>query len=73
MLEERENHPGTFFDGGDDVEGAYRLVNQRVTSGEIKLGKDQSRTDLTDLIMAVYDDNSGLTSCAECGENFGPS
>jgi len=71
-LEECENHPGTFFDGGNDVEGAYKLVNKRVTSGEIKLDKGQSRTDLTDLIKAVYDDNSGLTGCPECEENFGP-
>ena len=71
-LEECENHPGTYFDGGTDVTDAYKLANARVSSGEITLKPGQSRRDLTNLIKAVYDDNSGLGGCQECERNFGP-
>ncbi len=71
-LEECENHDGTYFDGGGDVEEAYRLVNARITSGEIKLAAGETRRDLTDLIKAIYEENSGLDECQECARNFGP-
>lgn len=72
-LEECENHPGTYFEGYADVEEAYRYVNRKVTSGDIVLKRGQTRKDLTDLIKEVYDDNSALSGCPECEENFGPN
>ncbi len=72
-LKECEYHDGTFFEGGANVEDAYKLMNARVTSGQIALDHPgQTRRDLTDLIKAVYDDNSGMSSCPTCDKNFGP-
>ncbi|MHC4044852.1 hypothetical protein [Bradyrhizobium sp. 23AC] len=72
ILEECENHPGTYFDGDGDVERAYKVVNARISSGEITLKSGQERRDVTDLLKEVYEDNSGLDSCQECDRNFGP-
>jgi hypothetical protein len=71
-LSECENHEGTYFDGPQDVEAAYRLLNARITSNEIILKPGQTRRDLTNLIKAVYEDNSGLSACPICERNFGP-
>ncbi len=71
-LEECKNHPGTYFEGGEDITEAYKLLNAKVSAGKITLAKGESRKDLTDLLKSVYDDNSGLDGCQECGQNFGP-
>jgi hypothetical protein len=71
-LSECKNHPGTYFEGPKDVDEAYKRFNARITSGEIKLKSGQTRRDLTNLIKAVYDDNSGLSKCPICEKNFGP-
>jgi hypothetical protein len=70
-IDECEVH-GTYFEGTEPVEEAHRLVDARITSGELKLEKGQTRGSLTDLIQSVYDDNSGISSCPLCDENFGP-
>ena len=72
VLEECENHEGTFFDGSGDIEAAYKIANARITSGEIVLAKGQTRRDLTDLLKSVYEDNSSLSNCPVCDKNFGP-
>lgn len=71
-LEECENHPGTFFEGSEPIESAYKLANAKITSGELELDEGQSRTDITDLLQSVYQDNAGLDGCPECERNFGP-
>jgi hypothetical protein len=71
-LEECEFHPGTFFDASGDLEAAYKLVNSRITSGEITLAPNQTRCNLTDLIKSVYEGTSGVESCQECARTFGP-
>jgi hypothetical protein len=72
-LKECENHEGTFFDGKIDVTEAYKIANARITSGKIALEDGETRRELTDLIKAVYDDNSGLSGCPTCEKNFGPN
>jgi hypothetical protein len=69
VLRECENHLGTYFDGPTDIEAAYRLMNARVSSGEIELEEGQTRRDLTDLLKSAYEDNSGLESCPQCDRN----
>jgi len=61
---------GTYFDGPNDVADAYKLANARISSGELKLDEGQTRHDITDLIKAVYDDNSALSKCPVCQKNF---
>jgi len=70
-LQECENHDGTYFDGPEDVQEAYKRVNAQITSGAFKLKPGQSRRDVTNLIKAVYEDNSGLSKCPICEKNFG--
>jgi hypothetical protein len=70
-LKECEYHD-TFFAGGANVEDAYKLMNTRVSSGQIALDPGQTRSDLTDLIKAVYVENSGMSSCPICDKNLGP-
>jgi hypothetical protein len=71
-LEECEYHEGTFFEGNEEVTAAYKLANARITSGDYKLKEGQTRRNVTDLILAVYQDNSALSSCPICDKNFGP-
>jgi hypothetical protein len=70
-LQQCEVH-GDYFDGHNEVEEAYKRVNARITSGEIKLKEGQTRRHLTDLIQAVYQDNSMVSECPICEKNFGP-
>ncbi len=71
-LEECENHPGIYFAGKGDVQKAYQEANMRVNRGEYTLSKGQSPANLSASIKAVYDDNSGVSSCPVCDKNFGP-
>lgn len=65
-IEECEYHPGTYFDGGAGVEGAYRLVSARIKAGRIAISAGKTQRDMTDLLQAVYYDNAGASGCAYC-------
>lgn len=71
-LKECENHPGTYFDGPDDVEDAYRFANSAITAGTIILSSGQTRRQIMDRIKEAYDDNSGVGECQQCARNFNP-
>jgi hypothetical protein len=62
-VKECENHPGTYFEGSDDVEMAYRVANARITKGDIKLARGETRRDYTDRLKRVYEENSALEEC----------
>ena len=66
VLKECENHDGTYFDGGADLEDAYRLFYSRVTSGQIVLEKGETRREYTDALKSAYDDNSYADGCPTC-------
>ena len=66
-LEECDRHPGTFTEGGSDVEDAYKLGNLKVSSGELE-GAFDSRREMTDLIKEVVDELSG-GECYSCARN----
>jgi ea8.5-like protein len=70
-LEECEIHDGTFCRGDEDITNAYKLLNAQVTADKIQLEPGQTRRDLTDLLLEVYEDNAGADRCMECEENFG--
>jgi hypothetical protein len=70
-LEECEYHDGTYFEGSEDVVEAYKLANKKISAGTIKLPNGMSRTDFTDLVKEVYEDNSGVDGCLQCEKNFG--
>ncbi len=65
-LAECEHHPGSYYDGGEEVEGAYRLANARISSGQIVLPNRIDRRAFTDFVKDVYEDNRGLDGCASC-------
>ncbi len=68
-LKECENHPGTYMDGSGDLVAAYKLANSRITAGAMEVPSGGSRKDVTDMIEAVYGDNSGLSVCPSCEKN----
>lgn len=68
-LQECEAHEDA-FDGPAELEEAYKYVNTRITSGEIKLKGGQTRRDVTNLIKSVYDDNSTASECPSCAKNL---
>ncbi|MDP2372131.1 hypothetical protein [Reyranella sp.] len=70
VLEECEPHEGTYFDGSGDLTGAYKKANTDISNGTIPLRKGQTRTDITDLLKAAYDDNSGVSKCPICEKNM---
>lgn len=68
-IEECENHPGSYYEGGegqDGLEAAYKLANSQISAG--KLGMD--RRAATDAIKEAYDDNSGIDYCPSCDNNM---
>lgn len=68
-LKECEIHIGTYMDGSGDRVAAYKLANSRITAGAVEVPSGGSRKDVTDLIDAVYNDNSGLSHCPSCEKN----
>ncbi len=65
-----EYHPGVYYDGGVDIQDAYRLANRQITAHKIQLPHGVSRRDFTDAIKAVYDDNSLPDDCYICEKNM---
>jgi len=64
-IEECEYHPGTYFEGGEPVEAAYKLAARKVKAGEIG-GK---QIEVTDAVKSAYEDNSGIDYCSSCDKN----
>jgi len=71
VLEECENHEGTFFEGSADIEDAYPAFNARVSSGQIVLKRGEKPRQMTDILKAEYDANSGVDGCPWCEKAFG--
>jgi len=67
-IDQCEFHEGTYFEGHEDVEAAYRLANARISSGALRLGEGETRRDVTDAIKEAYEDNAGMSSCARCDD-----
>ncbi len=67
VLDECEYHDGTFTEGSNDIEEAYKLGNSRISSGELD-GAFDSRREMTDLIKAVVDELSA-DECYSCARH----
>ena len=65
-IEECQFHPGTYYDGGGEVEEAYKLANSRVSGGEIELWDSEDRRTITDAVKGAYEDNYGVDRCMQC-------
>jgi len=70
VIEECENHPGSYFEGSGEIEEAYRFANAGVTSGRIGLSDGMTRRDLTDAVKEAFEDNSGIDYCPSCDRNM---
>lgn len=66
VLEECEVHDGYYYEGGIDVEEAYKLANARITRGEVELPEGVSRRDFTDIIKEAREENWATDSCTYC-------
>lgn len=69
-IEECENHPGSYYEGGEDVDAAYKLVNSKITRGEYGDPGKVNRREMTDWIKSAFEDNRGIDSCAQCDKNM---
>ncbi len=65
-IEECEMHPGSYYDGGGDVEEAYKLANSRISSGGIELDDGEDRKTITDAVKGAYEDNYHASKCMSC-------
>lgn len=65
-IEECEFHEGTYFQGHEDVEAAYRLANAQISAGKLGEATAQHRREVTDAIKKAYDDNAGAHTCYQC-------
>jgi len=68
-LKECPYHDSSYYDGNGDLEYAYRVLNSKISKGEITLARGQTRRDLTDALKDAYDDNSGLSRCSWCARH----
>lgn len=64
-IEECEAHPGSYFQGEEEVVSAYKIAAHKVKVGEINL--DQKA--VTDAVKSAYDDNAGIDYCPSCDRN----
>lgn len=69
-IEECEYHPGSYYDGGGDVEDAYRLAASRVKSGKIETSSTETQRTITDAVKAAYEDNYHADGCMSCDKVF---
>lgn len=67
VLDECEYHDGTYTEGSNDIEEAYKLGNARITSGELE-GAFDSRREMTDLIKEVVTENCS-DECYSCARH----
>lgn len=65
-IEECEFHPGSFYEGQEDVVEAYKLAARNTKAGAYG---DLSQTDVTDAVKQAYEDNCGIDYCSSCDRN----
>ena len=64
VIEECDNHDNTFFQGGTDIEDAYKLGNSKWSKGELQ-NIFANRREMTDIIQDVVEENCAF-ECASC-------
>lgn len=67
VLKQCEFHEGSIYEGGQDIENAYKLGNHRMSRGELE-GVFKSRREMTDAIKEVVDENAA-EECYACAKN----
>ncbi|MEN3111145.1 hypothetical protein ACFONG_04715 [Uliginosibacterium paludis] len=67
VLEQCEFHEDCLFEGGEEIEAAYKLGNFKISNGEYG-DVFESRREMTDLIKEVVQDNSA-EECYSCAKN----
>lgn len=65
-LEECDVHSGSLYDGGGEIQEAYKLAAARVARGEIELEYDENQRTITDAVKRAYEDNYHADSCMAC-------
>ncbi len=61
-----ELHEDCFLEGNEDIEGAYKLGNLKITNGELQ-GAFSSRREMTDTIKEVVEEHSA-GECPSCAK-----
>lgn len=62
-----EYHDDCIFDGGVEIENAYKLGNARFSSGKLD-GVFETRREMTDCIKEVVEDNYLAEECPLCAK-----
>lgn len=70
LLKECEYHPGIYYEGGSELQQAYRFANSQISARKVELPEGVSRKDFTDAIKSVYDDNSLPDECSICEKHM---
>lgn len=65
-LEECEHHPGTYLEGDEDLDGAYKLANAQWSRGKHQ-GVFKSMSEMTDAIKSAHADNAA-DECSSCAK-----
>ncbi len=67
VIEECEFHPGTYYDGGADIEEAYKLGNFLFSQGDVE-GAFDSRREMTDFIKEAVEEYHAVDECQCCAK-----
>ncbi|EPC4490469.1 hypothetical protein [Serratia sp. Je.1.23.a] len=62
-------HEDAVFDGGNDVDAAYKYANAIFTNNSDDT-PFEDRTEMTDSIKSVFEEYCGCDSCPSCESNF---
>lgn len=65
VLEYCEHHSEYYYDGGEEVEAAYRLANVKISRGDAPFSSAQRRK-ATDAIKAAFESHDFVDSCRSC-------
>ncbi len=67
VLEQCEFHDDCIYEGGEEIESAYKLANHKVSHGELE-GVFENRREMTDIIKDVVEDHAA-EECYACAKN----
>lgn len=68
VLTQCEFHEDYIYEGGEEIESAYKLANHKFSHGEIE-GVFSNRREMTDTIKDVVEDHNTADECYACAKN----
>jgi hypothetical protein len=65
VLECCEAHSEYYYDGGNEVQEAYKLANAKITAGNAPFSPDERR-EATDAIKSAFESHDFVDGCRSC-------